>query len=203
MCHARLSVHGCRFLWRSCHKIGASAINILPRRTPPPAKSSYREPWSAPGQQIIQPPPVLEWSSWPSFLELSVVAVVGIVIILTGSWVGQNKSAHPLMVARHVCDCPGKCVRTLGEHVDEKHVQLHCVWLSCEVQADSGRSRWRESCASATQEVDPILRSHNATILPVTRTTYACIYVVYRTNPECMYVRVTNQSDSKHALVDV
>ena len=75
----------------------------------------------------------LERSSWPSFLELSVVAVVGIVIILTSSWVGQNKSARPLMVARHVCDCPGKCVRTLGEHVDEKHV-CNCTVCDCPVK---------------------------------------------------------------------
>ena len=43
--------------------------------------------------------------------------------------------------------------------------------------------------------MDPILRSHNA----VTRTIY-----VYTVQDESgMYVRVTNHSDSKHALVDV
>ena len=47
--------------------------------------------------------------------------------------------------------------------------------------------------------MDPILRSHNATILPVTKTIF-----VYTVQDESgMYVRVTNDSDSKHALVDV
>ena len=63
----------------------------------------------------------------------------------------------------------------------------------------SKRSTWK--CNS--QEVEPILRSHNEYTLTRTMFVYINVYVVYSSCVGQMYPRITNLSDSKHALVDV
>ena len=116
------------------------------------------------------------------------------------SW--SKQMCSPLMVARHVCDCPEKCVQptlmriicaqvmstsfvcNLCTSIECKFcLQVRPVWFPCEVCADSGTSRRRDPRGNATQEVEPILRSHNE--YTMTRTMCANVYIVYflcRTN---------------------
>ena len=57
-------------------------------------------------------------------------------------------------------------------------------------------------CTSATQEAETILRSHKRDYTPGEKD-YIRRHICCVQDKSGMYVRVTNQSDSKHALVDV